>query len=734
MSDDARVETAVAFRVDQATVNNAKNAYETIRKEIATTEKQAASIQGAFSNTAAFDRLAKDGKSAYQQIRKEIEKTKNAANGGFGGSQSDLRGLLDTGGSRQINVDASDAAKGLNLLGDALAAVGGEAGSTADQFLSTGANTLALIDGLSLLATTEVATEAAATGATGGLIGINVALLPMAAAAAAAAAAIAILYVGTKELSKGHKEMSDSLQNRIDQENNLRDLTRNLTSDDAKRRLAEIERDQEISNKALAVAKDRNDKMQAGVDKVGDNLSILAGPIGILDTALGTDVIGDGLFKVVDGLIGVGDSAEVVADEYQKQQDKATELADEHAMLTEALNSVEVAANDARIALLDSVDSEAELSRFRNKALENTSEQNAELAKQIEQERAIVQKQIDTLKASGNTSQEVQDEIKNLTANLSELDSQTQVLSSSAVKASEAQKAQSEAAEEAAEANKKAAEEQQKAIEKIADTNRKYTESVTDANRDLQRGIADAATNAAKASQEANTAFKDTFAETTRSFNDARLQSEIDYHEESQKAQRDNVRAIKNIIRDGTRSQEDALAERDFLSIDKSTKAAKRAIEDVAINAAAEKEERDIAAAQKLEDMQRNLVIERREEQIAFRQKMRDNMKNAREEIQALQTASVRKLQDLKTSLERELSLTAQSMQQKSKLEAEFWSQSIGRVQNALKQVGMGTGLTNVGGNVVNNVNTSISGSNLNSSQLENAMLNVMQRAGVTRR
>ena len=727
MSDDTRVETAVAFRVDQATVNNAKNAYETIRKEIATTEKQAASIQGAFSNTAAFDRLAKDGKSAYQQIRKEIEKTKNAAKGGFGGSQSDLRGLLDTGGSRQINVDASDAAKGLNLLGDALAAVGGEAGSTADQFLSTGANTLALIDGLSLLATTEVATEAAATGATGGLIGINVALLPMAAAAAAAAAAIAILYVGTKELSKGHKEMADSLQNRIDQENNLRDLTRNLTSDDAKRRLAEIERDQEISNKALAVAKDRNDKMQAGVDKVGDNLSILAGPIGILDTALGTDVIGDGLFKVVDGLIGVGDSAEVVADEYQKQQDKATELADEHAMLTEALNSVEVAANDARIALLDSVDSEAELSRFRNEALENTSEQNAELAKQIEQERAIVQKQIDTLKASGDTSQEVQDEIKNLTANLSELDSQTQVLSSSAVKASEAQKAQSEA-------NKKAAEEQQKALEKIADTNRKYTESVTDANRDLQRGIADAATNAAKASQEANAAFKDTFAETTRSFNDARLQSEIDYHEESQKAQRDNVRAIKNIIRDGTRSQEDALAERDFLSIDKSTKEAKRAIEDVAINAAAEKEERDIAAAQKLEDMQRNLVIERREEQIAFRQKMRDNMKNAREEIQALQTASMRKLQDLKTSLERELSLTAQSMQQKSKLEAEFWSQSIGRVQNALKQVGMGTGLTTVGGNVVNNVNTRISGSNLNSSQLENAMLNVMQRAGVTRR
>lgn len=285
--------------------------------------------------------------------------------------------------------------------------------------------------------------------------------------------------------------------------------------------------------------------------------------------------------------------------------------------------------------------------------------------------------------------------------------------------------------EEAERAQAQAAKEAAAAVQEAVDANRKYVQAVADVATDLSRSLASAQASAAQASADISSDAIAEAQESARAFNDARLEADIDFFEESQKAQRENIRALQEIIRQGTRDEEDLLEERNFLAVDKNTKAARRALEDVAIAATAENEERVIAAQENLEEMRRQFAIDARERKINVRERRREQQQSLASELRAIQEASNQKLLDLKTSLERELELISQGASKKLELESEFWAQSIGIVQKALSQLGVGP-ISNITGGTVFNNNVAINGSNFNASELQNTILNMLSQTGLT--
>ncbi len=341
------------------------------------------------------------------------------------------------------------------------------------------------------------------------------------------------------------------------------------------------------------------------------------------------------------------------------------------------------------------------------------------------------------IKSLGEETKKSSDLLADYTAQISEYnDAITEgslAANDAAIAEEEATKEREKAAEEIKKLVEKSTAEAQRAAEKAANAQRKYTESLSDAAIELSRGLAAASESAARASRDLENELKEAATGATRAANDARIEADIDFFEESKRNHRENVRAINDIIKQGNRDQKDLIADRDFLSADQLSKDAKRALEDIKDNAEAEKEELEIATGEKIEELRRNLMIERREQKIAARAKRRDQIQQSREEIQDLRQANQQKLSDLKTSLERELTLASQGISKKLELEGEYWSQSIGRMQQLFSQSGLAGPNRSSGGSAGDIFNSlSVSGANLSANEIERLMLKTLNKTGMT--
>lgn len=304
--------------------------------------------------------------------------------------------------------------------------------------------------------------------------------------------------------------------------------------------------------------------------------------------------------------------------------------------------------------------------------------------------------------------------------------------------ANDAKEAAEEAAEELKVINKDLADSaertakiQSDATDKIADTTRKYGEAVTDAQVATDQAIAAAKSNAARASRELGITAKANAEEAIRGFNDARLEADIDFFEESQKLHRENTRALRDIIRDGTRDQKELFSKRNFLEADTLTARVKQSLEDVATAAKDEREERDIAAGEQLDELKRSLKIEQREQKIANRQQRAELRRSLSAELADIRRSGKQKLQSLKTNLERELELNAQGLAKKLELEQEFWSETIGRMRSILGIAGAGP-MSQTNNNSTFNTNVAISGANMSSAQMQQMVLGVLDQTGLT--
>jgi hypothetical protein len=291
----------------------------------------------------------------------------------------------------------------------------------------------------------------------------------------------------------------------------------------------------------------------------------------------------------------------------------------------------------------------------------------------------------------------------------------------------------STAAKEAADEQKKQAEEaaqaQIEAAQKAADAQRNYAEAVQDTNTEMRRSISDAQEGARNDLRDMMQETRDSAAQSAREANDARMQADVEYQRESEAAARENQRAIKDIIKNANREQQDLLAERDFLSLDMLSKQTQRDLEDTGETANVEADERAIAQQQKVTDMRRDFDIETRERNVATRQKQRDIQIALQDEIKAIRVGASRKIQDAATALQRELELARQGVQTKLGLEQQYWSASIGMARSALGSLGAAPVTNNRTNNV--SINQTVNGSNLSAGALQQMMLGTIQSAGL---
>jgi len=296
----------------------------------------------------------------------------------------------------------------------------------------------------------------------------------------------------------------------------------------------------------------------------------------------------------------------------------------------------------------------------------------------------------------------------------------------------EAAQAADKSAKEQADSAAKAVKAAEESAQKIDDARRRYKEAMSDIATETNRASADARKSNKRAIRDLASETKSAAASTVRAANDARLEALADFHSDEQRARRENERALADITKQATRTQQDLLADRNFLAIDQLSKQTKRQVEDEAEAAAAAKEEREIAARERLAELKRGLSIELRERKIGARERKRQLGQSLRDELQDIRTASRRRLSDARTAQEREIAIARDGMQTKLQMEAEYWTQSTGLVRQSLA-AGEGLAGPNVTNNVGSTINTNlqINGSGLSSEELQLAGLNIMRQVGL---
>jgi len=256
----------------------------------------------------------------------------------------------------------------------------------------------------------------------------------MAATAAMVALGLAVVY-----FAEQNKKAARDMENILD-----RQFTANEMEGMSYQQLLDIrekaETENVILNKNIADANDARLDEQEKFNK--QRASIFEGGIGAnADVLRSFGLMGGALDKAGDKL----------TEETEKRDDNA-------AIIAKATELLEADTQARSEQILAEVDQLGEMRKFEQQALAGSAEENAKRAQSIANDTAIVREQIAVLEASGDTSKAVQDRIAELNNKLEQLGQQSDILSSSAVKAAEAQKKQADASGELTVAAEKAAE------------------------------------------------------------------------------------------------------------------------------------------------------------------------------------------------------------------------------------------------------------------------------------
>lgn len=349
-----------------------------------------------------FDKALEQAEGSAESLTGSLSKIDKAAPGGRGTSGATTPG--DASGS-----DLGKTAGALKGLAGASSLVGGEAGAATGQLLNFTSVMPDMGDQISKLGQGMTLTT--------GLIGVG-----LVAAISAGALAFDAFNSEAEEMTKRINAAKDA------------QITYNEALDMTS---ASIE-DQIKANEDQIKANERNSQSaQESIDSVFDELG--SGNAGFFEVQEVIDVFGGQL----DDL-----------------SEKTTGLISDNEAYADSLDSVEVAANDASSALLDRVEQLGETRKFEQEALAGSAEDNQRRTESIANERKIIQEQIAEIERSGIASDESQARLEELNSELGALGRQSDILSSSAVKAAESQKTLAAAEEEL----KASAERSQKAI------------------------------------------------------------------------------------------------------------------------------------------------------------------------------------------------------------------------------------------------------------------------------
>jgi hypothetical protein len=354
--------------------------------------------------------------------------------------------------------------------------------------------------------------------------------------------------------------------------------------------------------------------------------------------------------------------------------------------LTKATQDGSLAANDAaeaeiRLAeerskaALTSADNAARQLQAEQKALGATEEQNQKRLTTIEDERAVIEKQIEVLTASGVTSEEVTGKIAGLNDQLGLLGEESSFIKDKALEVSRARDAEKKAAKDAEDAAKKAQQAQEQYTKAVQSAKTAYIQSVKDIGTRLTQTLADNRTK---------------FERDLIGLTNKNQQDEYDLQLKGNRAERDaaldQIDDLDKLRKDARKSEQEALREGDFKQLYLSRESAKEAATEQQDELNKERERRSLSQRDALEDLRLNFERQR-------------NLRKQGYEYSNIdaQTAQQRELRQAMVTRQRALQVASEGMNAELRMRQNFWNAAVNQTQNALNQI---TGMQGRGPNM----------------------------------
>lgn len=381
---------------------------------------------------------------------------------------------------------------------------------------------------------------------------------------------------------------------------------------------------------------------------------------------------------ILQGVVKLTSGAE---EELAAQIAKGTELVKTYdndiAGLTKATEDGSLAANDAAEAekkladarskaALTGADNAAKQLQSEQKALAATEEQNNARLTAIEGEKAVAQAQIDSLTASGVTSEEVTEKIKALNSQLGLLGQESSFIKDTALAVSKQNDADKKAKKDAEDAAKKAQQAQEQYTKAIAAAATAYKQNVQDIGTRLTQALSD---NTLKFNRDlTNIASK-------------YRRDEFDLTVKAQRAERDALQDqqddLKSIRADANKDEAAALEKGDFLALYQAREKGKEAIQQEQEVLDLSRQKREQSARDAQEDLLRNAQRQRQDRMMGFEQQNYDT----------------------RTAQQRELAQARLTQQRALQAASEAQSAGLGQIQNywnkflSIQQQGMNNSL-----------------------------------------
>lgn len=674
--------------VDQSSFNAAKKELEQLKK----VQEQIA--QAALRGSKSYDQAGKELKQL-TQIERDLEKVLKAAN---------VELTEQSAKARRLSDDFDEVSRNVGLAGDVqsnLGALGALAPGEIGGAISGAGEVAALVEELPRLKT-------ALSGLPQTVLNAVQALGPVGLGVAAAIAAAGVALAAFADESQ---KRADQINAIVDAQRQIgQDIAAGLTSDEASQRLETLRKQRDAEQKQL-------DELNNTYQEFEKDSGALA-PV----------------------LKAVSYEEEALSEQIKKSKDNTAAFNAEIDQLEQALAEGELAANDAaeaekQLALeradaaLAAADAAGKQLQAEQRAINATAEQNQQRLSAIENEKAVVQKQIEVLQASGDTSEKVTDKLAALQQQLGALGDESQFITSNALDAATAQDKQKEATKAQEEASKAA----QQAIDRANAAQANYTAAVSNAKNKLKQAGEDIKTGLNDTFRDIATKARDSLAKLLTDARDQRIEDQIESFREAQKSARDHYRELKSIRDNALQSEEDAVRNRDFLALREIERQQKRELDKANEQQTVEEQERAIAEREQREDRNRELDRQRRDLQIALGQQRRDAIVAANDRIRDANTAYKRELEQAQEVKKRELELAREAASKKLDIEQQYAQASISLVQQMLNAVNgggasAGAPVSNSSSTTNNNVAFNISGGDAN---LQNQIIDTVTQLGL---
>jgi hypothetical protein len=391
----------------------------------------------------------------------------------------------------------------------------------------------------------------------------------------------------------------------------------------------------------------------------------------VYDENVNSQTILQGVVKLTSG------AEEELASQIAKGTDLVKTYDNDIKSLTAAQEDGSLAANDAAEAekkladersksTLTAADIAGKELQAQQKALSATAEQNEKRLTSIEDEKAVIEKQIEVLTASGVTSEEVTKKIEALNGQLGSLGNESDFIKNTALEQSRARDAEKKAAKDAEDVAKKAAQAQEQYTKAVAGAMTTYKNSAQDIGIRLKQALED---NVIKLN-------RDLLALETKSSRD-----EFDLTLKANRDERNTLLKqaddLADIRRDAAKEEQKALQDGDFKAL---FLARQKGAEDIQ----ADKDEiqkanalRQLGAQDAREDLRRSIGRQREDRLSGYRYQETDAFAAQRREMQQASLTRSRALQVASEGQNAELKMLGSYWNARLKVEQQGLDQSL---------------------------------------------------------